>query len=242
MEDITKTGPVGLKGLKGINQQSNKQHWDELLSHIKQTTSRGLTEEYTPQQTTDIGWQAMNAGYGESMYDEAIQSSSQLENIQDIRALAQPWYAKIGAGTAKMGVLAATTFADSMLGTVAGIFNVASEAINGNIQSASDAWWKFIDNPLSAGLQQVNEASEKWLPNYYTQYEQQAPWYENIFTANFIGDKFLKNLGFTIGAVAGAYVTGGLGAKAFIKKGVRDAYKGTVVNSAGKSLTTGSDI
>lgn len=242
MEDITKTGPVGLKGLKGINQQSNKQHWDELLSHIKQTTSRGLTEEYTPQQSTDIGWQAMTTGYGESMYDEAIQSSSQLENIQDIRALAQPWYAKIGAGTAKMGVLAATTFADSMLGTVAGIFNVASEAINGNIQSASDAWWKFIDNPISAGLQQVNEASERWLPNYYTQYEQQAPWYENIFTANFIGDKFLKNLGFTIGAVAGAYVTGSLGAKAFMKKGVRDAFKGTVVNSAGKALTTGSDI
>lgn len=242
MEDITKTGPVGLKGLKGINQQSNKQYWEELSSHIKQTTNRGLTEEYTPQQSTDIGLQAMAAGYGESMYDKAIQSSSQLENIQDIRALEQPWYAKIGADIVKMGILTTTTFADSMLGTIAGVLNVASEAMKGNIQSTSDAWWKFINNPISGGLQQVNEASERWLPNYYTQYEQQAPWYENIFTANFIGDKFLKNLGFTIGAAAGAYVTGGLGAKAFIKKGIRDAFKGTVVNSAGKALTTGKDI
>lgn len=243
MEDITKTGPVGLKGLQGINRQNESDtKWDDLLSHIKQTSARALSEEYTPQQSTDVGVYALQAGYGESTYDDAIQRASQLENIQDIRAIEQPWYAKIGAGTAKMGVLAATTFADSILGTVAGIFNVASEAINGNIQKASDAWWKFIDNPLSGGLQQVNEASERWLPNYYTQYEQQAPWYENIFTANFIGDKFLKNLGFTIGAAAGAYVTGRLGAKTFIKKGIRDAFKGTVVNSAGKALTTGSDI
>jgi hypothetical protein len=38
------------------------------------------------------------------------------------------------------------------------------------------------------------------LPNYYTKQEQESPWYDNIFTANFLGDKFIKNLGFTVGA------------------------------------------
>ena len=31
----------------------------------------------------------------------------------------------------------------------------------------------------------------------------QDEWYKHIFTANFIGDSFLKNFGFTVGAIAG---------------------------------------
>ena len=48
------------------------------------------------------------------------------------------------------------------------------------------------------------------MPNYYTEAEQNQPWYENIFTANFLGDKFIKNLGFTVGA----FYSGGLEAGA----------------------------
>ena len=40
---------------------------------------------------------------------------------------------------------------------------------------------------------------EKALPNYYTREERENPW-GNILSANFIFDKFVKNLGFTVGA------------------------------------------
>jgi hypothetical protein len=48
------------------------------------------------------------------------------------------------------------------------------------------------------------------MPNYYTEREQNRDWYENIFTANFWGDKVLKNAGFTAGAMAAMGLTGGL--------------------------------
>lgn len=56
-------------------------------------------------------------------------------------------------------------------------------------------------------MQSVNEWSEEALPNYYTRDEQEEPWYENIFTANFIGDKFIKNLGFSVGAFYSGNIT-----------------------------------
>ena len=56
-------------------------------------------------------------------------------------------------------------------------------------------------------MQSVNEWSEEVLPNYYTKAELEQPWYENVFSANFLGDKFIKNLGFTIGAFYSGGVT-----------------------------------
>lgn len=141
---------------------------------------------------------------------------------------------------AKMGILALTTFVDGMLGTIAGLANLAGDAATGKIGSAKDALWSFIDNPFSQAMQQINENAESWLPNYYTEYEQSQPWYTQIGTSNFIGDKFLKNLGFTIGAAGAAYVSAGVGSKALVSKGIRDAFKGVVVNSAGKELRTGA--
>ena len=140
----------------------------------------------------------------------------------------------------KMGILALTTFVDGMLGTIAGLANLAGDAATGKIGSAKDALWSFVNNPFSQAMQQINENAESWLPNYYTEYEQSQPWYTQIGTSNFIGDKFLKNLGFTIGAAGAAYVSAGIGSKALVMKGIRDAFKGVVVNSAGKELRTGA--
>jgi hypothetical protein len=38
-----------------------------------------------------------------------------------------------------------------------------------------------------------------------------SPWYSNILSGNFIGDKVLKNMGFTIGALGAMALTGGIG-------------------------------
>lgn len=83
----------------------------------------------------------------------------------------------------------------------------------------------------------VNEWSEKALPNYYTYAETNGPWYNNIFTANFLGDKFLKNLGFMIGAAYSGKVTAGVMSKAMGLSKVRNAFKGAVTTQSGKVLT-----
>lgn len=125
------------------------------------------------------------------MYDPGVANQEQIENLQDYRAEAQPWYAKIGAGLTKGVVLIGTTFLDGTIGLLVG----GAESINrGDI---SGLW----DNDFSKAMQAINEWSEEALPNYYSQNELNSPWYENIFTANFLGDKLIKHLGLSIGAI-----------------------------------------
>jgi hypothetical protein len=51
---------------------------------------------------------------------------------------------------------------------------------------------------------------EELVPNYYTDEQLNSPWYSaaNLLSANFWGDKFLKNMGFTIGAMATMAIPG----------------------------------
>jgi hypothetical protein len=66
-----------------------------------------------------------------------------LDNLQNTRGELQPWYAQIGAGLAKGAVLAGTTFADGIIGTIVGIGNAA----------ATGTFSGFWDNPFSNAMQ-----------------------------------------------------------------------------------------
>jgi hypothetical protein len=165
-------------------------------------------------------------GVGESVYDTGITSLTQLDNLANTRGELQPWYAQIGAGLAKGAVLAGTTFADGILGTIVGLGNAA----------ATGTFSGFWDNPFSNAMQQVNEWSESALPNYYTDAEQNDPWYENIFSANFIGDKFLKNLGFAVGAAYSGKINAGATSRLLGLNKARQAFKGAVTAS-GEALS-----
>lgn len=199
-DDITKTGPVGLKGLKGIGQQQPEELSDYSKA-IRGMSSKQLSHLFLPEAERDVGVQLGAFGYGKSMFDDAVQSVSQLEDIQDIRGQEQPWYAQVSAGLAKGVILAVTTFLDGTVGLVAG----AHKAIN------EGKWSGLWDNDFSRTMKSINDWSEEALPNYYTRAELEQPWYNNIFTANFIGDKFIKNLGFTVGALySGGAISGGI--------------------------------
>lgn len=197
--DITKTGPVGYKSL----QAQNNSQFDVIDKFINESQNRILSRAsqsdpyrdmqqmvQSPLSTTGTPW-------GESMFDNKTANQADFENLGDVRANNQPWYAQIGAGLAKGAVLAGTTFLDGTVGLLFG----AGTAIN------EDRWSGLWDNDFSKAMQSVNEWSEQALPNYYTKAEQEQPWYENIFTANFLGDKFIKNLGFTVGAFYSGGVT-----------------------------------
>jgi hypothetical protein len=190
--DITKTGPVGYKSL----QAQNNAQFDDIDKFINESQSRILSrasqsDPYRDiQQMVESPLARTNTPWGESIWDNKTANQADFENLGDVRAENQPWYAKIGAGLAKGVILAGTTFLDGTIGLVLGAITKAHE----------NRWSGLWDNDFSKFMQTVNEASEQLLPNYYSTQETEEPWYENVFTANFLGDKFIKNLGFTVGA------------------------------------------
>lgn len=200
--DITKSGPMTYRDLQNANQEPYTN-----LSPEFQTFSMNVGANTAPTSlydarahgeqmvTTSLGGTA--TPWGESTFDEPTATEAQFQELGDIRAENQPWYSQIGNGLAKGAILAGTTFLDGTIGLVLGAGTAMKE------RRMSGLW----DNDFSKAMQSVNEWSEQALPNYYTRAEQEQPWYENIFTANFLGDKFIKNLGFTVGAFYSGGVT-----------------------------------
>ena len=190
--DITKTGPVGYKSL----QAQNNAQFDDIDKFINESQSRILSrasqsDPYRDiQQMVESPLARTNTPWGESIWDNKTANQADFENLRDVRAENQPWYVKIGAGLAKGVILAGTTFLDGTIGLVLGAITKAHE----------NRWSGLWDNDFLKFMQTVNEASEQSLPNYYSTQETEEPWYKNGFTANFLGDKFIKNLGFTVGA------------------------------------------
>lgn len=222
--DITKTGPVGYKYL----QAQNNSQFDDIDKFINESQNRILSRAsqsdpyrdtqqmvQSPLATTDTTW-------GESMFDNKTANQADFENLGDVRAENQPWYAQIGAGLAKGPVLAGTTFLNGTLGLVYGIGTAITE----------DRWSGLWDNDFSRAMDEFNQWSEKELPNYYTQDEIDNPMaLRNIFSANFLGDKFIKNIGFTVGAFySGGVYSKGLGA---ILKAVKAGTKATAITQQG---------
>ena len=251
MEDIRNTGPQNYRDLRRQNQESYVPDFDPMteLNNIQKAWDNTkirpfVKEEGRRNKTQDITQQMIDAGYGTSRYDKELLNPTALTDINERRANIQPWYDQIGAGILKGGVLATTTFADGVAGTIIGAMNALSNA--DKIADSNSPWRElgnqFINNPFSTYMQDINEKVESVLPNYYTKAEQEDPWWEHIFSANFIGDKFLKNLGFTVGAAYSGKLTAGAISKTMGLKGVRDAFKGAVTTASGRTLNTASEI
>lgn len=213
--DLTKTGPVSYRELQmlngGLSQESEA---NSLLPDdigVTSTLSRAGKVNYTE---TPSDW-------GNSMFDSGVANQYEFENYGDYRGERQPLYAKIGAGLAKGVVLAGTTFLNGTVGLVAGVGTAVTEG----------RWSGLWDNDFSRAMDSINKGAEEVLPNYYTQDELNQPWYTNIFTANFWGDKFIKNIGFTVGAFySGGIYSKGLGA---IMQAVKAGSKATSMVTSG---------
>lgn len=223
-KSITETGPKALRGIRnsdlyggGSSIFSDEELADIQRSYVDSSqrayygykgalgnafTSPALyeTQPYAPDDPrNDVGFSA---------FDSNLMLNATAQDITDERANNQPWYSQIINGTLKGAITAGTTFINGTLGLIAGlgqgIVNLTDD--DPNTGFLSGIW----DNGVTNFTQKISDWQEKALPNYYTTEEQTSPWYENIFTANFLGDKFIKNLGFTIGAFYG----GGIYSKA----------------------------
>ena len=227
-KDITSTGPMSYRELQAQNNLDNigTPTLDQLefINRVNQINAQKVASyesgfDINPQYIQSPLMQQGNGDYwGNSIYDEDVARGEQ--NLSDTRAENQPWYSQIAAGLAKGALLAGTTFLDGTLGLIVG----ANTAIN------EGRWSGLWDNDFSKAMQSINEWSESAMPNYYTEAEQNEPWYNNIFTANFLGDKFIKNLGFTVGA----FYSGGIyskGIEAALKLAKAGAKASTIVTS-----------
>ena len=212
--DITKTGPQGYKQLQQANEDPFEGIRPQPISPHSRYANRPQMVK-SPLADTDTSW-------GESMWDDSSANAAEFERLSDIRAENQPWFTKIGAGLAKGTVLAGTTFLNGTLGLVYGIGTAINEG----------KWSGLWDNDFSRAMDEFNQWSEKELPNYYTQDEIDNPMtLRNIFSANFLGDKFIKNIGFTVGAFySGGVYSKGLGA---ILKAVKAGTKATAITQQG---------
>lgn len=200
--DITKSGPMTFRDLQKANQEPYTNLSPEFKSFSMNVgANTAPTSLYDArahgEQMVQSSLERTATPWGESMFDEPTATEAQFQELEDVRAENQPWYAQIGAGLAKGAILAGTTFLDGTVGLIFGAGTAIGE----------DRWSGLWDNDFSKAMQSVNDWSEQALPNYYTRAEQEQPWYENIFTANFLGDKFIKNLGFTVGAFYSGGVT-----------------------------------
>lgn len=218
--DITKAGPQNYRQLQNAN---NELYSTPAIDKFRKNyipIGRNMdpyvnaTQEIRLPDTGSTSW-------GESVYDKPNTTIDALQYIGDLRAEEQSAAAKLSAGVAKGGILAATTFLNGTVGLIAGLGEWATTG------KVSKVW----DNDFSRLMDDITEKSEQILPNYYSDKELNSPWYTNIFTANFLGDKFLKNLGFTIGAYySGSVYTKGLGA---LLKGLNASAKTAVITNTG---------
>ena len=225
--DITKSGPMTFRDLQRANQEPYTNLSPEFKSFSMNVgTNTAPTSLYDArahgEQMVQSSLEGTATPWGESMFDEPTATEAQFQELGDIRAENQPWYAQIGAGLAKGTVLAGTTFLNGTLGLVYGIRTAINE----------DKWSGLWDNDFSRAMDEFNQWSEKELPNYYTQDEIDNPMtLRNIFSANFLGDKFIKNIGFTVGAFySGGVYSKGLGA---ILKAVKAGTKATAITQQG---------
>ena len=200
--DITKSGPQSFRDLQAqndFNSEVDPAIYSALMGLAPVVSQHDLFYNSPKPFRTPLMDNETGEHLGSSIFDKSYLTDEDLYQMQgnpnELRAEAQPWFSKLVNGIGKAAVLAATTFAEG----IGLLYGAGQGLVAKNDKSFLQDLW---DNPVTNALQSINEASEKWMPNYYTQDEIENP-FGNIFTANFLGDKLLKNLGFMVGAYYG---------------------------------------
>ena len=258
-QDITQTGALSYKELQNLNNRRDSQQavadynylntpnpLDELddwqKADLYRQSNQGVYDRSFIDYNRDLASEYLEAGYGKRKADEQISDVSDLYLLEQNRAENQSYLGQLANGVAKMGVIAGTTFVDNYLGTIVGAVNVVGEALSGNIHSGKDALNAFVRNPFSVLMQDINEKAEEWFPNYYTEEEKNTPWYNQWWHANFIGDHFLKNTGFMLGAATSAKASAGMLSKVMGLEKARDVFRGTALAAGAPEATTAKEV
>lgn len=223
--NITETGPLNFRQLQEQNNEhqthgSNDLLNPELVKRLEEGVNNlGSHSAYNIEDTipyyedsdvkqTDYDqnrgwWDADRSDYfGKSFWDnpEEVVYGDDI-NAAERRAQNQWAIAKLGAGITKCLGTAVTTFLQGTAGLLYGTAETMAATGDEN-QSWAQTFSHIFNNEVTNGLSEFNESMDIWLPNYRTQEEKDNAWTQNLGTMNFWSDNVIKNLGFTIGAVA----------------------------------------
>jgi len=144
----------------------------------------------------------------------------------ELRARHQSTAEKWGNGLAKMGVTALGAIAENTIGFFAGM----GELMTGG---------SYYDNGVGKTVDKVNEWMREHMPNYYTKREQEMSVLQGMGTANFWADKVAGGVGYSLGAIATIWATGGGG---LLTKGIGTAAKGMGIYNASKAIINGTSL
>lgn len=193
-----------------------------------------------------------DSGFGESKYDNINTDPLKTQtSINENRAANQSAAAQLTNSVIKGGIIAATTFADNMIGTIAGIANARdnlySDISEGKETSGAKVFNDFINNPFSQAMQAIQQWGEDNFKGYVSEDNNSDHWWEQLGSvegaANIIGEHFLKNIGFMAGAMASGMVTGNVLSSASALKNIRNIYKGAAVKALnGEVLASTADV
>jgi hypothetical protein len=164
--------------------------------------------------------------YGASQYDAGINYAHQLNNLNEMRAQAQPLYDKVGNSLVKLAGGTALNTAGAgatLLGAPKALLTLSLEPLWNN--SAA----RYIDS--------LTEDMQESFPHYYMQAEREKTALGQLGTYNFWGDQFVNGLSF----LTGAALTGGLtnvvlkglslGAKVAMQSRVANSMRKVMFNS-----------
>lgn len=199
------------QGLRSLNDYERKvlgldsNQADIMMSYISPTRSRtsyDINFDEINQQRVAQGLSPI----GDSTYDKRATTVEDLLNIDNLRGEEQSGLVQIGNGIVKMATTAATTFANGVLGTIWGLGEGMYSLFDSDDTTSFASG--FTMNHFNKWMNEFNDYMETVAPNYYTDIEKDNAWYKSVLTPNFLGDKLLKNAGFTIGAMATMAVPG----------------------------------
>ena len=206
-QDITKTGPVGLRGLQGLNRQQKQDYSQVDYEQMRRNAFRGV--DTTPPDASLFVPQHRDisdplASWGSSDYDTLSPYIDDVDTLNEARYENQSTISAMGNALAKMLGTAATTI-------VSGLGNI----IYGPATAISEGRWSGLwDNELTQALSGVDKYMKDNFKIYQSKEQQNAPWLSmtNLTSASFWGDDVIRNAGFMLGAAAsGSVFTGGLG-------------------------------
>ncbi len=231
------SGPKTYRELQKENAFQFDDNWNKELDRVmslKPSFKTGYDVSTAPQ---DIN--APLADWGESYWDAEAVNEEEFQNLSNARGERQSGLVQLANGVGKFALAAGTSFIDDLVGTAMGlgmgIYNLVDDDPNTGFRQG------FVDNPVSRTMEEIMAWGEKNMPNHPTDNELNSPWYSNILSANFIGDKVIKNLGFTVGAIySGGLVAKGAGALIRAVKSISKAAP-TVASATGVIMSSANE-
>jgi hypothetical protein len=122
-------------------------------------------------------------------------------DLENVAGLQQSWADQLANGVVKFAAIGGGTFLQSF-GTIPNTLSALKTGKLSELSGGPDGYESKVDNWL--------KNIEDIFPNYYTRAEKESPFLAALpfapGSANFWGDKIIKNLGFTAGAIGGAVV------------------------------------